>query len=98
MAIAVIATMMMVATVPAVAQTDDTGETGVVAQEEEKEKKGKDKKGKDKKGKEKEKTEATQTPESGGIVRIDTAALLGLGAGALLVGSWLLARRIVRDE
>ena len=57
----------------------------VVAQEE---KKGKDKEKKEKKDKMKE------MPKTGGLP-VD-ASLLGLGAGALLVGGGLLVRKVTR--
>src|SRR5919199_6168 len=40
------------------------------------------------------KAEAKELPKTGGVA--GTASLLGLGAGALLVGGGLLARRIIR--
>ena len=40
------------------------------------------------------KAEAKEVPKTGGVA--GTASLLGLGAGALLVGGGLLARRIIR--
>ncbi len=35
-------------------------------------------------------------PSSGGISLVDNAALLGLVAGALIIGGGLLARRVIR--
>jgi LPXTG-motif cell wall-anchored protein len=45
-------------------------------------------------GKAEAKAEAKELPKTGGVA--GTASLLGLGAGALLVGGGLLARRIIR--
>src|SRR5919199_730491 len=45
-------------------------------------------------GKAEAKAEAKELPKTGGVA--GTAPLLGLGAGALLVGGGLLARRIIR--
>jgi hypothetical protein len=59
-----------------------------------------DKKGKEKKGKEatKESTkESTAIPQSGGIDPTH-AALIGVSAVALVVGVWVVTRRIVDDD
>jgi hypothetical protein len=77
--------------VPAMAQTNDNSVTKdvAIAQKTDKDKKGK--KGKEKKAK--GETAGPVAPESGGVTPPD-ATLLAVGAGVVIAGAWLIARRI----
>lgn len=89
LSVAAVVAMLMVIAAPAMAQ----GSLAIVAIQEDKEKMKEDPKMKEEMKKEEEKKK--DLPKSGGISGSD-AALLGLGASALLVGGGLLVRRVVR--
>ena len=90
------AAVMVVAAVPAIAQTaQEESKEAVVAKQE-----GEPPKVVAEEAKEAQKAKAKEEakkdlPKSGGMT-VSGAALLGLGAGALLVGGGLVVRRIAR--